>query len=99
MKEEICGNGGVVESVEIQTQDFPSSHTPWKSRNNREIPTFPQLRRRDGGKVENQEQVSHFPTAFSWVLNEEKTKTADCIGKEKRGHFYRGKEGDISNEA
>src|ERR1019366_3060584 len=28
------------------------------------IPTFPQLRRRGGrGKVENQKQVSHFPTA------------------------------------
>jgi hypothetical protein len=26
MKEESCGNGGVVESVEIQKQDFPSSH-------------------------------------------------------------------------
>jgi len=28
-----------------------------------EIPTFPQLRRRGRGKVENQKQVSHFPTA------------------------------------
>jgi len=33
--------------------------------------------------VENQEQVSHFPTAFSGELNEEKTKAADCVGEEK----------------
>src|SRR6266498_3332988 len=26
MNEESCGNGGTVESVEIQRQDFPSSH-------------------------------------------------------------------------
>jgi hypothetical protein len=33
--------------------------------------------------VENQEQVSHFPTAFSGELNEEKTKAADCVGEGK----------------
>jgi len=68
----------------------PLPTAPWKSRKNGEIPTFPQLRRRDGGKVENQEQVSHFPTAFSGELNEEKTKAADCVGEEK---------GDTSIEA
>jgi len=77
----------------------PLPTTPWKFRKTGEIPTFPQLRRRDGGKVENQEQVSHFPTAFSWVLNEEKTKKPPTASAKKRGHFYRGKEGDISNEA
>jgi len=35
---------------------------PWKSRQPREISTFPQLRRAAPGKVENQNQVSHFPT-------------------------------------
>ena len=45
----------------------PLPTAPWKSRKTGEIPTFPQLRRRGGGKVENQKQVSHFPTAFSWV--------------------------------
>jgi len=54
------------------------STAPWKSRPQREIPTFPQLRRRGpyllnkgkpqeefiwvGGKVEIQKQDSHFPT-------------------------------------
>ena len=90
-----CGNGGAVESVEIRRQDFPSSHRPWKSRKEREIPTFPQLRRLGYGKVENQKQVSHFPTAiYSQV--EQKRPTASA---KKRGHFYRGKNGDISNEA
>jgi hypothetical protein len=77
----------------------PLPPTPWKSRKTGEIPTFPQLRRRDGGKVENQKQVSHFPTAFSWVLNEEKTKKPPTASAKEKGHFYRGKEGDISNEA
>ena len=75
----------------------PLPTAPWKSRKSREIPTFPQLRRRDGGKVENQKQVSHFPTAFSWV--EGKTKSSRLRRRRKRGHFYRGKNGDISNEA
>ena len=35
----------------------------------REIPTFPQLRRKQAdGKVENQKQVSHFPTATNPFL-------------------------------
>jgi hypothetical protein len=42
----------------------PLPTVPWKSRKQREIPTFPQLRRKQAdGKVENQKQVSHFPTA------------------------------------
>ena len=42
----------------------PLPPVPWKSRKQREIPTFPQLRRKQAdGKVENQKQVSHFPTA------------------------------------
>ncbi|MGC9949498.1 MAG: hypothetical protein ABSF64_24285 [Bryobacteraceae bacterium] len=54
MKEESCGNGGVVE------------------------------------RVENQEQVYHFPTAFSWVERRKNQKAADCVGEEK---------GDTSIEA
>src|SRR5256885_8500611 len=63
-----CGNGGAVESVESQKQAFPSFHSPLEiSPKPGEIPTFPQLRRLRGGKVENQTQVSHFPTAFPYL--------------------------------
>ena len=51
----------------------PLPTVPWKSRKEREIPTFPQLRRKQAdGKVENQKQVSHFPTAFSLKVKKEK---------------------------
>ena len=92
-----CGNGGGVESVEIQKQDFPSSHRSLGiSQRRGEIPTFPQLRRPGHGKVENQKQVSHFPTAIYLSGVEQRLPTASA---KKRGHFYRGKNGDISNEA
>ena len=66
--EESCGNGGAVESVESQNQASPSFHSPLEiSPRTGEIPTFPQLRRLRRGKVENQTQVSHFPTAFPYV--------------------------------
>jgi hypothetical protein len=65
-----CGNGGAVESVESQKQASPSFHRPLEiSPKTGEIPTFPQLRRLRRGKLENQKQVSHFPTAFSYVRN------------------------------
>jgi hypothetical protein len=67
-----------------ETRISPLPTTPWKSRKTGEIPTFPQLRRRDGGKVENQEQVSHFPTAFWWV-KEEKTKNSRVRRARKKG--------------
>jgi hypothetical protein len=57
---------------------------PWKSRKTGEIPTFPQLRRRGGGKVENHEQVSHFPTAFWWVA-EENNKSTRMPSVKKKG--------------
>jgi hypothetical protein len=62
---ESCGNAGAVESVESQKQASPSFHSPLEiSPRTGEIPTFPQLRRKQAdGKVENQDQVSHFPTA------------------------------------
>src|SRR5258708_38072514 len=66
-----------------KTRISPLSTAPWKSRQQREISTFPQLRRRGRGKVENQKQVSHFPTAFS--LKVRKKNTADCVGSEQ-GH-------------
>jgi hypothetical protein len=67
-QKESCGNGGAVESVESQKQASPSFHSPLEiSPKAGEIPTFPQLRRLRRGKVENQTQVSHFPTAFSYV--------------------------------
>jgi hypothetical protein len=40
----------------------PLPTAPRESRHRREIPTFPPLPRRRDGKVENQKQVSHFPT-------------------------------------
>src|SRR6266516_1395730 len=66
--EESCGNGGAVESVESQNQASPPFHSPLGiSPAFGEIPTFPQLRRLRGGKVENQKQVSHFSTAISYA--------------------------------
>src|ERR1700704_1783409 len=66
--QESCENDGTVEGVESQKQASPSFHSPLEiSPNPGEIPTFPQLRRLRGGKVENQKQVSHFPTAISYV--------------------------------
>ena len=45
---------------------FPSlSPAPWESRKHREIPTFPPPGFAPDGKVENQKQVSHFPTGGS----------------------------------
>jgi len=59
------GNGGAVESVESQKQAFPSSHeplgNPTDNRRDSHIPTVPTTKA--DGKVENQKQVSHFPTA------------------------------------
>src|SRR5713101_3435877 len=43
----------------------PLSPAPWESRKQREIPTFPQPGFAPDGKVENQNQVSHFPTRGS----------------------------------
>jgi len=63
-----------MESVENQKQVFPSFHSPLEiSPKAGEIPTFPQLRRLRRGKVENQKQVSHFPTAISLFENWRKT--------------------------
>ena len=55
----------------------PLPTVPWKSRKEREIPTFPQLRRKQAdGKVENQKQVSHFPTATNPLSPGTQTRAA-----------------------
>jgi len=59
------GNGGAVESVESQKQASPSFHEPLgnpaNSRRDSHIPTVPTTKA--DGKVENPNQVFHFPTA------------------------------------
>ena len=59
------GNGGAVESVESQKQASPSFHEPLGNpatgRRDSHIPTVPATKA--DGKVENQNQVFHFPTA------------------------------------
>jgi hypothetical protein len=47
-----------------------ASHSPWKSLGDSHIPTAPAWR----GKVENQKQVSHFPTATITLLPIQKIK-------------------------
>jgi len=60
-----CGNAGAVESVESQKQASHSFHEPLgnlaKSGRGSHISTAPAAGA--DGKVENQKQVSHFPTA------------------------------------
>jgi len=74
-----------MESVENQKQVFPSFHSPLGiSPKAGEIPTFPQLRRLRRGKVENQKQVSHFPTAFSY-MKEKTNKTGGLRPSALRG--------------
>ena len=47
------------------------SHGPWKSLRDSHIPTAPARR----GKVENQKQVSHFPTCCFLVRNQSRKET------------------------
>jgi len=65
MREKRCGNAGAVESVESQKQAFPSFHEPLgnlaNGKRDSHIPTAPATQA--DGKVENQKQVFHFPTA------------------------------------
>jgi hypothetical protein len=84
---ESCGNDGAVESVESQKQAFPSFHSSLEiSPKAGEIPTFPQLRLRRGGKVEKQNQLSHFPAAFSLSLKT--NRRAGFTHRPPRGSFY-----------
>ena len=61
-----CGNAGAVESVESQKQASHSFHEPLgnlaQRRRDFHIPT---ARAKRSGKVENQRQVSHFPSPAS----------------------------------
>ena len=75
MRPERCGNGGAVESVESQKQASHAFHEPLgnlaKGRRDSHIPTAPTTTA--DGKVENQKQVSHFPTATNvYGFQEEK---------------------------
>src|ERR1022692_1702217 len=60
-----CGNAGAVESVESQKQASHSFREPLgnlaQRRRDSHISTAPAAR--VDGKVENQKQISHFPTA------------------------------------
>jgi hypothetical protein len=64
-RKERYGNDGAEESVESQPQASPTFHEPLgnlaKGRRDSHIPTAPATKA--DGKVENQKQVSHFPTA------------------------------------
>jgi len=65
-----------VESVENQKQVFPSFHSPLEiSPKAGEIPhpTAPATHAVESG---NQKQVSHFPTAFSYMKEKQKRKRA-----------------------
>ena len=68
-----CGNAGAVESVESQKQAYHPLHEPLgnpaKRRRDSHISTAPAARA--DGKVENQKQVSHFPTATNVYGSEE----------------------------
>jgi hypothetical protein len=73
------GNAGAVESVESQKQASPSFHEPLgnltKRRRDSHISTAPTTKA--DGKVENQKQVSHFPTAPNlYRAQEQKTRPA-----------------------
>src|ERR1022692_2271603 len=60
-----CGNAGAMESVESQKEAFPSFHEPLgnSAKKRRGFHIFTDPAARGDGKVENQKQVSHFPTA------------------------------------
>jgi hypothetical protein len=58
MKTEGRGNAGLMDNEENQRQVSLVVHSPWKSLRDSHISTAPTAR----GKVENQGQVSHFPT-------------------------------------
>jgi hypothetical protein len=69
-----CANAGAVESVESQKQPSPSFHEPLgnlaKRRRDSHISTVPTTTA--DGKVENQRQVSHFPTATNVYVSQER---------------------------
>jgi hypothetical protein len=84
--EEGCGNDGAVESVESQKQASPSFHEPLgnlaNSRRDPHISTAPVTKA--DGKVENQEQVSHFSTATVSLMSEKKKQSAGGLRPPRR---------------
>src|SRR5450755_3175569 len=88
--EESCGNGGVVESVEIQERDFPSSHRSLEiSQKPRDshIPTAPPTRRWKSGKTK-----AGFPLFHRLLLgriNKPKQQTASARKKRTLLSRYR----------
>ena len=75
--EESCGNAEAVERVESQKQASHSFHEPLgnpaQKRRDSHIPTAPATKA--DGKGENQNQVSHFPTATMSFFLTDKRKT------------------------
>src|SRR5919198_394307 len=84
-----CGNAGPVESVEKQKQLFHSFHRPLEISPKARDSHIPTARLRGDGKVENQKQVSHFPTAARdddcCSLSENETKKG--VGRFAASHF------------
>ena len=75
-----------MESVESQKQASPSFHEPLgnlaKDRRDFHIPTAPTTA---DGKVENQEQVSHFPTASIPFYSRLQTQQQDGLSPPAHG--------------
>ena len=64
------------------------SHSPWKSLCDSPIPTAPARR----GKVENQKQVSHFPTCCFFVpTNQERRPLRRIASLPPSGSFFNEK--------
>ena len=61
-----------MDAEENQKQVSLSAHSPWKSLCDSHIPTAAT----SNGKVENQKQVSHFPTAYGFPLSPKFRKEA-----------------------
>jgi hypothetical protein len=80
-RKESRGNTGAVESVESRKQASHSFHEPLgnlaKIGRDSHIPTAPA--KRADGKVENQKQVSHFPTAPNTYLSKANTNGGRAI--------------------
>jgi hypothetical protein len=76
-----CGNDGPVEGMEKQKQLSHASHRPLEISQKARDSHIPTAWHRGPGKVENQKQVSHFPTAARndcpCSLNEKKLKTKE----------------------
>jgi hypothetical protein len=77
-RKESCGNAGAVESVESQRQASHSFHEPLgnlaNGRRDSHISTAPATTA--DGKVENQKQVFHFPTATNRSFSQNKNTAA-----------------------